>query len=1476
MNKRNKKILVRSLLSLAFALGLFFILLFQLIALQTFVINIIAKNISDKMGGEITFETFYFLPFSGIKVENLYVEDDRKDTLLFVGNLNIDIESLDFEKPYIHFSLVDLSNVCYNLYSINEREQTNMQYIINHFSSASSDSTSGQFYLDVDQINVADLRFKYKSFMPDSLGTGINWGDIDLLHLDLDIQNFHLINDSMNFELNELFLKEKSGLQVNNLTTRAVVSSSEISLKDLVLKMPQSHLFAQNYSMNYKKWEDLGDFTDKVNLNLDLQLSSFNISDLAPFVPMFKEITLPTFAQGKIYGKIRQLKGKKILLTLGDHSRIETAFSIDGLPRFDGSFLNLNIKNLRLDSKDVEQLLQEQKAYYNIQVPELVKRLGYFHYKGDITGFLTDLVAYGTFDNDKGLLNTDLRFKFNKLNKEYLFKGQIRTSDLDLSVLNLSDTIFDKISMAGQINAALDSSGNWKGDLKGAISSVGINSYNYHNISTNASLENSILESQIQMNDSNLLANIHSKIDFSKKEPSFIINGQLEKANLSILKLWDRSLSSSLSFSVDAQFNSLKIDQFEGSVDIYNLKYFEERKLIQSDALKLSISTVDEFKNIELNSDLFDAHIGGHFTSQHLVDKLSEVSHKYLPAFFDKPKTKRTPNQDFKFKILLKQSYSAFEIFSPSFLIADGTEIKGSFTSDNNDIEISFVSDSCRIKDNLALDIDTKIKAKNEELYSDLSIQQLFLYHELSLKKVNLRNRLKSDSLNFYLKWMDKELKFDAAEIMAETIFHPSSGDSISCDINMIPSFLYIEDSIWYINDASMAVRGNQILIDQLVINNNAQYFYANGIWEKESSDSLQILLNRVDLAYFPFIDRRANLKVRGLVDGDIILSYRKDQPLASGYLRADNLEINDELLGNLSINANWENKTERLILDMVNELGRKHFESIKSNGYIDFRNSKVDIGLNLNKQKLSFFNPFVEPYLSDLKGYLSGDLTIKGTFDSLQYLGDLEFARAALTYNYLGTRYNFTNHIKITKDRFIFNDLKVFQIDGQGDYASVNGYIQHDNFSNFQFFINVDANDFMVLNTSQLDNELYYGSAFVTGIIEFTGTQQNLNIDISASTNKNTRFYIPLNDNKEAENSNFISFKNEIEELRKAEGKEEYKLDLSGITLNFDLKITPEAEIQLIFDDKLGDIVKARGNGNLNMSINTLGKFTMSGGYEIDKGEYLFTLQNVINKKFKIEPGSDIKWNGDPYQAFVNINAIYRLKTPLYDLTLNEEDKERVPVECLLKMEKSLMSPDITFDINLPSSGDRAKSLIGAMDQEEKNIQLLSLMLLSKFYTPEYLRGGEEIGSGNAVGKNASELLSNQLSSWLSQMSDDFDIGVNYRPGDEISNDELEVALSTQLFNDRVAVDGNIGLGDYEKTSSNIVGNVNVDVKINKKGTVRIRGFNRVNDNEMESSSLYTQGVGLYYRSDFDSFGELLRKYWKKNIRESKDSISQ
>ncbi len=245
-----------------------------------------------------------------------------------------------------------------------------------------------------------------------------------------------------------------------------------------------------------------------------------------------------------------------------------------------------------------------------------------------------------------------------------------------------------------------------------------------------------------------------------------------------------------------------------------------------------------------------------------------------------------------------------------------------------------------------------------------------------------------------------------------------------------------------------------------------------------------------------------------------------------------------------------------------------------------------------------------------------------------------------------------------------------------------------------------------------------------------------------------------------------------------------------------------------------------------------------------------------------------------------MDINAIYRLKAPLYDLMLGlsldstefAKYRRRVPVECHLKMTETIMNPAMNCGIEVQFAYDKAEGILNSLSAEEKNKQLISLLVLNSFYTPASMRGAAvvENTSPGAVGVTSSELLSNQLSHWLSQISNDFDIGVNYRPGDELSSDELEVALSTQLFNDRVSINGNVGVGDQNATG--LVGDFDVNVKLNESGKLRLKAFTRSNDELIYENSPYTQGVGLFFREDFDSLKDLLKKY--KFWESKKDAV--
>jgi hypothetical protein len=487
---------------------------------------------------------------------------------------------------------------------------------------------------------------------------------------------------------------------------------------------------------------------------------------------------------------------------------------------------------------------------------------------------------------------------------------------------------------------------------------------------------------------------------------------------------------------------------------------------------------------------------------------------------------------------------------------------------------------------------------------------------------------------------------------------------------------------------------------------------------------------------------------------------------------------------------------------------------------------------------------------------------------------------------DYLNTYYTVSGDIILEPDRIGFEGISLF--DMKGNQATVWGNIFHDNFKNIKLDFDITAKKFMVLNTNPFLNSTYYGKAFVSGNVGIYGTPEFMNMELNLKTEDGTQFNIPLGGPAEVADNDFIRFVRK-DSLDDSKGD---KIDLSGMSLKFNLECTPEAEVQLIFDEKAGDVIKAWGYGNLNMDINTNGKFEMFGTYTLTDGSYLFTLENFINKKFDIENGSTIKWTGSPYDADISITADYRQRASLAPFfpTLNTpsttpgsssavtsststsgvDNNKRYPVECKLFMRGKLMSPDITFGIGLPSVNDAVRQqVMGYINNEQElNRQVFSLLLLKSFVTPLSLNNQSGVTAGGAVGANASEMLSNQLSNWLSQLATNVDVGVNYTPGNALSNEELDLALSTQLFNDKLSVDGNVGVNNNTQTkTSNMIGDLNIDYKLTEEGKVRVKAFNRSNDTYQTTATggQFTQGVGVFFREEFESIDELYKRYLKK-----------
>ena len=1448
-------------------LRLLFILyiIFKSSFLQTIITQRIALYLSNKLKAEVSLTGVDISLFNSVILENVFVSDQKKDTLLFVKKLNVKIKALNFSKNSIDINKLQLNEPVVNLY-LDSLHQMNYSFIIKALSNDSDTTSSLPWKFIIRRLEANNAKFSYKKFAHLAQNSGMNYSDIGISKINLSIKNITYNSDSLKFKIENISGIEKCGIAIEHFSADALIDTNGLFLHNVLITAPTSRLAFNYLNFLMKSVDDLDDFENKVKIVADVKKSLIGFKDISYFSSWLWGIKEKIVFEGKIKGKVSDFKAKNVKIEYLDNTFISGNFAITGLPNIEQTFMTLAFSELNTNASDLSKIpIYPFTSHNTMEIPIEVKRLGKIYYKGELTGFTGDFVAYGNLKTNIGNLKTDISLKQDVVSGSTKFKGNLTSEKFDLgSIVNLKETV-GKIS----INAKVE--GKYKGkklfaNIKGSINDIEFKQYTYKNIKVEGELTEKTFEGSLNINDVNLGMDFLGKIDFSKNIPVFDFTADISKLQLYKLNLVKFDSLLTLSFLLSARFSGNSLDNLLGKVELFNVRYKSSKINEKFGDISITSEKTTSNNTVQLNSNILNASMSGKICFLNLITSLNKTFNKYVPSinFIKETEINNEHNDenDFNFSVDFKDTKSICKEFIPELSIDNNTKLNFNFNSTKNIFDLTINNGNISYSGITAQTPEIKLNTENDELKYSINSIKLQLAENICMRNLNIFGSTQNNNGEINFSWDNPDTaiyKGNVSLIFKLNKVNNKTFPSVFLEAN--PSMLVLSNAEWYVNDAKAEIFDSLINIKQLTINSDSQYVYVNGKISKNPSDTITVLLNKLNLTNSNLFLKKYGLELNGLVSGNLYISGLLGKTKLLSNINIENFKINNEDIGNAHIISQWNNNSNNILIS--GSTNRGNIKTLDFNGQY-YTNGNIDFDVALDKLKLNLAEPYINSIMSDIKGIAGGKLTIKGSTSKPIVEGTIKIQKASFLVPYLQTRYNFTTDVVVKPNSFNFSDVAIF--DSEGNKATLNGNISHNNFNNLKFDLGIETDKLLMLNTTEKDNELFYGKAFASGVIDLTGTPKNFNIDVTTKTEKNTKIFIPLSSGSEVEQQNFIHFINNTNDTAKQ--VIEQKIDLSGINMNFNFQATHDAEVQIIFDSKVGDIIKGKGNGNLRLEITPTGEFKMFGDYTIESGDYLFTLQNVINKKFDIVKGGTISWNGDPYMAILDISAVYKLKASLYDLMLDSTYKQRVPVECVLNLTNNLLKPDFLFSIKLPEGDSKPNNLINSLSNEDLNKQIISLLVLNRFVTPEIYRNtlqSNETKGTNAVGMNSSELLSNQLSHWLSQISKDFDIGVNYRPGDELTHDEVELALSTQILNDRVTLNGNVGVGGNQATqSSNFVGDFEVDVKINKSGKLMVKGFNRSNTDIINDTAPYTQGLGLFYKEDFDSFSKLLQQYWK------------
>jgi hypothetical protein len=881
-----------------------------------------------------------------------------------------------------------------------------------------------------------------------------------------------------------------------------------------------------------------------------------------------------------------------------------------------------------------------------------------------------------------------------------------------------------------------------------------------------------------------------------------------------------------------------------------------------------------------------DADLRGYYNFAGLGTAFKSALSALMPSRIPAPVTHNgLIKNNFTFNVNFKNTDKINTFFRTGILLSEKSRLYGTIYPDSI-MKIKGEAKTLKIRKSVFRDFTLDADLIKPELNADIRSSSLNLLGQSELKGFAIYLGMKPDNFVFTINWDNKDKNLNRGNFTARGNFIKSSvpGANAVLNIDIDSTDIYTNNNLWKISHSLISADTNSVRIDRLYISNKEHYYLVNGTVSENPADTLQLEFKGIDLAPLNYLTTKKNvpdqipLSFKGQLNGNILLTNIYKNPLIESNLKVSNFSMLQSDYGDLSIMSEWN--TEKKVADIHagNNLDGKKMIDIA--GYYDPAQKYLNLNGIADKLPVDALNTLLKIFASGITGTVSGKVNLSGGPGKFVLKGALMAENASVKIDYLQTRYKLNDSIRFSKDAINFRNIKL--TDERGNTATMNGTVFHKNFKQYGADLMINTSECLVLNTRPKDNELFYGTAYASGVTTIKSGPSTLSFDISAKSGKNTKFYIPLNTSETVSDYSFITFVNHDTAAPSADAsvKSPVVTSVLGMDLNFDLEITPDAEVQLIFDPKVGDVMKGHGSGNLNINLDKKGNFKISGDYIIDDGDYLFTLQNIINKNFSVESGGKISFNGDIDNAEIDIKAVYKLKTSLFPILQDEKFNERIPVECQINLTGRLFNPLVDLNIYLPMADEGTRSYLknAITTQEELNRQFLYLLVMNSFYSEQSTGAtlATSAGTGtSAMAVTTSEMISNQLSNWISQLSNDFDLGFTYLPGRDINPQEVQVALSTQLLNDRIVINGNFDVRSPGGTTQNvdqITGDFDVEYKLTDK--IRFKVFNRFNNPYTGKQAPYTQGFGIFYKQDFDKFADLFRKKVKQDMKKEEEPV--
>lgn len=1459
-------------------------LLFEIPAVQNFVAREATEIISRKLGTRISIDRVDIGLFYRVSLDGFYVEDFQRDTLLYAGRLDARIKSLGLFGGGLVFSRAELSDARFCLRETPDGEM-NIKQVVDKLSKKDKARAEGKFRLEIERLETDGLDFCMERLEHRNPSYGVDFADMHLIDIRAELKNFTIDGPVIHTDIGRLAMRERSGFVVEDLAGCLCIANGCIDIREGHIRTAKSNIELPSLSLIGLDWALYKNFVEEVDITAQVVNTTLSSDDIAYFSPKMKDwhLTL-TDVNADVSGPVADMSGSLRSVRTGADTKLSVDFAAQGLPDVGKGHFKADISELTTSAADVDRLAAALTGK-NLpdEVLRIAKNAGKIGLTGKFDGTLTAFAADAALATEIGGATCLLQVSSLRDGCRGVL-GDVKTSSLQLGEL-LENDLLGPLSLNVHVNGEL-SSEHSDAEVSGEILRLGINGYDYDSLRMKGHLVNREFNGLIEARDRNLRFDFRGLLDLNDEQrPRYDFALDLEEANLAALGVNRRDSVSVLAARIAARAVGRTLDDLNGIIFVRDVSYrYNDRELAADSVVIVGRNSLSD-KFIRLRSDFVDADYEGKTSYKEVFAYLQQRFRDYVPTLdggpgwqAQHPDTVELADGYSQLTVNVRKINPLVNAVSPGLQIADGSQLLLRINPANDKLSFEAASDYIERGRMLVTRLNLDAHNRGDSLVFAASTEDLYL-NSFHMSRVGMSGGAKDNKLELITDFADT-IGDVSGRIGFRSEFARGRGPAgRQIDLRLTPSYISRGEKTWNIYTDGITADTSRIRIDRFRMVNAGQQLLLDGVVSRRLQDSVQLTLHNFELAPFSQFTSSMGYRVDGRTNGSATMKAVLGAGEVQADIVVDSISINDLAVPSIWLRSRWDFIQNRAGI-LVQQ--RENLDTLVRGFYAPSQ-KRYYARATLDAVELSALDPLLKGVVERTGGNADVDIALRGSGKEANLSGQIAVRDFTTTVDFTQVTYTMPRAvIEVKNNHLIAEGVPLYDPEKNEGLFSIDLNLEH--LSNIFYSVKVLPKELMVLNTTSKDNDLFYGRIFASGSATIAGSKGGVKMDIVATTEGDSEFYMPLSGQSNAKTVDFVTFvtPEQIDTtdylvrkklLFQQQGR---KKEAAGSTMDITmaLNVQDNTAFQLVIDPTVGSALKGRGNGMLNLHINPgNGIFNMYGDYTLIEGSFLFSLQNIITKKFIIESGSMIQWTGEPVDARLDINAVYKLKTSLQPLlntvTASSDDDQSgsrisdrsVPVDCKIHIGGRLSNPQLDFSVVVPVTDIETQAAVASVlnTQEAQAQQFISLVALGTFSNS----GSANIGASSGVATGL-EMLTNQLTNWFS--TDDYRIILNYRAGSEMTGDEVDFGFSTNLINNRllVEVEGNYIIDNKQAVSNNVsnfMGEAHVTWLIDKSGNLRLKAFTQTIDRFDENQGLQETGIGISYKEDFNNFKDLKQR---------------